>query len=70
MVENNKHHQVLAIGFLNDLEKNGQMIESYLEAFDIVILGDGPLTPINMILQNIAGSNVDSQGFEQLEKFF
>jgi hypothetical protein len=47
MVERSNHDQVLNIGFLN---KNTELLESYMESFEVVITGDGPLLPVNVIL--------------------
>ena len=53
MVDKDKHDQVLNIGFLNNMQKNGHMIDNYTESFDIVITGDGPLNPVNSIINRI-----------------
>ena len=47
MVSPANHDQILNVGFLNkDMEK----LESYLERFEVVITGDGPMVPVNAIL--------------------
>ena len=54
MVSPSNHDQVLNIGFLNkDLGK----LESYLDRFEVVITGDGPMVPVNVILDQIVGNN-------------
>ena len=53
MVTPSNHNEVIRIAFLNDLEKNGQFLQNYLELYDLVIAGDGPLTPVNDILYQI-----------------
>ena len=40
----------LRIGFLNDASKAPQVLGDYLEKFDIVIVGDTPMTPVNCLL--------------------
>ena len=54
MVDHSQHENILAVGFLNDMDKNGHLLEQYMEAFDMVITGDGPLTPVNVILDKMA----------------
>ena len=53
MVDKDKHDQILNIGFLNNMQKNAHMLDNYLEAFDVVITGDGPLNPVNSIINEI-----------------
>ncbi len=52
MVRENEHNTVLKVGFLNNTEKNADLTADYLKTFDIVIVGDGSLCPINKLLQN------------------
>jgi hypothetical protein len=52
MVDRSNHDQVLNIGFLN---KNTNLLDSYMESFEVVITGDGPLLPVNVILDQILG---------------
>jgi len=48
-----KHTHILKVGFLNDMEKHHHLLENYMEAFDLVISGDGPLLPVNELLHYI-----------------
>jgi 5'-nucleotidase len=51
MVDGLEHECVLKIGFLNDnVEKN---LDAYKQAFDVVILNDGPLDFVNDLLNEI-----------------
>jgi hypothetical protein len=47
MVDKSKHDQVINIGFLNNMNKNAHLLDNYMEYFDMVITGDGPLEPVN-----------------------
>lgn len=62
MVDPASHDQVLNIGFLN---KNMDMLDSYLERFDFVISGDGPMTPVNRVFEQITGKESKLE-FQQL----
>ena len=53
MAQESKHNTILRIGYLNDMEVNGHLLENYMDTFDIVVTGDGPLSPINYILNNL-----------------
>jgi len=46
-----KHDVCLNVGFLN--YDNDELLNSYLEIFDIVVTDDGPMDVVNMILQTI-----------------
>lgn len=50
MVDENEHHHVLRIGYLNDLEKNSNLMSNYLQTFDIIVAGDGTLHTLNYVL--------------------
>lgn len=52
VVEPSNHDNILSIGFLNDLN-NEQMLDNYLKHYDLVILRDGPLLPMNAIMDMI-----------------
>ena len=52
MVTPENHNQVLKIGFLNS-NKNEHLLENYQEHFDIVISRDGPMLPVNMVLDAV-----------------
>jgi len=54
MSEGLEHDCILRIGFLNKEEK--QYLGKYMDAFDMVILYDGTLQPVNKILQRILNS--------------
>ena len=62
MVEPSNHDQVLNIGFLN---KKTELLDSYLEKFEVVITGDGPMVPVNVILDQILGKKTNEE-FPQL----
>ena len=58
MVSPANHDQILNIGFLNkDMEK----LDSYLEKFEVVISGDGPMVPVNAILDQILGKKTKQE---------
>ncbi len=50
MVDEKEHTNILGIGYLNDLEKNQDLIPSYLNTFDILVAGDGTLHTLNFLL--------------------
>lgn len=50
MVRESLHDVVLKIGFLNDMQKNSHLTEEFTKTFDIVITGDGSLSPVNYLL--------------------
>lgn len=58
------HDTILSVGYLNDMETKGHLFDKYLDTFDIVIEGDGPLTPVNKLLRSITSS--DGQVLESL----
>ena len=58
MVRDHEHHTVLKVGFLNDIYKNPGMTYDYMNTFDIVIVGDGSLCPINDILRKTLETKV------------
>ena len=41
-------HTILKIGYLHD--HVNERLEAYMEAFDVVVVGDGSLSPAQMIL--------------------
>lgn len=47
------HHTIFKIGFLNDQATIESALPDYLKNFDLVISGDGPLVPVNCILDYI-----------------
>ena len=51
MVRDSEHQVVLKIGFLNDLVKDEHLKEEYMNTFDLVVIGDGSLDPINDLLK-------------------
>ena len=53
MVRESEHDVVLKIGFLNDMQKQGHMLEDFKNTFDIVITGDGSLQPVNYMLSKV-----------------
>ena len=81
MANPEKHDHVLSIGFLNDLQSSGHLLDNYMAAFDIIISGDGPILPVNMMLDDILGASKTSSAsssviqdhhldkFEQIKHF-
>ena len=58
MVSPANHDQILNVGFLNkDMEK----IDSYLEKFEVIITGDGPMVPVNAIIDQILGKDTNPE---------
>ena len=51
MVKEEAHDVVLKIGYLNNLEKNSNLLDNFLNTFDVVIAGDGSLVPVNYIIE-------------------
>ena len=56
MVRDRKHGTVLRIGFLNTSDE--LKLKAFQKTFDLVVLGDGSLCPVNMILQGLFGPQV------------
>ena len=63
MANPEEHDTILSVGYLNDMESKGHLFDKYLETFDMVIVGDGPLTPVNQLLKVI----LSTTGEDQLE---
>jgi hypothetical protein len=53
MVRLTEHGVVLKIGYLNDLTTQGHLREDFERTFDIVIVGDGSLQPVNYLLSHV-----------------
>jgi hypothetical protein len=53
MVRAQNHENVLRIGYLNDMSKNSHLLQHYMEAFDLVITGDGTLHLTNYLMQRM-----------------
>ena len=53
MLTPSNHKNIINIAYLNDMKKNGNLLDKYMDAYDIVICGDGPMTPVNDILKEI-----------------
>ena len=53
MIRESMHETVLKIGFLNDIQNNSHLTQEFLKAFDIVIMGDGSLHPVNYLLEKV-----------------
>ena len=49
VVNEANHDTILTIGYLND-DSSQEQLEIFKDTFDIVICKDGPLLPLNMIL--------------------
>ena len=54
MVDESRHSQCLKVGYLNS-SKNEHLFDYYSNNFDIVIRRDGPLVPVNLIMDTIIG---------------
>lgn len=57
MVKDSEHTTVLKVGFLNDVNAEKRVQEEYMDTFDIVIVGDGSLDPINSIIKESLSNN-------------
>ena len=53
MCKDSEHDVILKVGFLNDPQRNGHLLEEFTRTFDIVIAGDGSLMPVNYILNKV-----------------
>lgn len=53
MVNYDHHEIVLKVGFLNNLKSFSHLLPDYQETFDLLIIDDGTLHPINFILQKL-----------------
>jgi 5'-nucleotidase len=51
MTEGLEHDNIIRIGFLND--KINQLLVDYAREFDLIILNDGPMDPVNKLLEKI-----------------
>lgn len=51
MVEGFDYDNLLKIGFLNN--KIEEKLENYKKTFDMLIIGDGPISPVNQLLEEI-----------------
>jgi 5'-nucleotidase len=51
MVDGFDYDNLLKVGFLNN--KIDERLENYKKAFDLLILGDGSMNPVNQLLQEI-----------------
>lgn len=52
MVDEDHHETVLKVGFLNNPDKHPSLKPKYTDSFDIVIAGDGSLTPVTQLLMD------------------
>lgn len=57
MIEPTNYDQRLFVGFLNDMN-NEHLLSHYLEAYDVVITRDGPLSAVNLLVDAI-GNNLE-----------
>ncbi len=48
---NYEENEIIRIGFLNT--KVEERIDEYLEVFDVVLLGDGSLDPVELLLHQV-----------------
>jgi len=67
MVDPNRHDQMLKVGFLNKMQ-NEHLFDYYMEQFDIVICRDGPLLPVNLIVDTIV-SNSETTNADSLKQY-
>jgi len=52
-----KHHDtILTVGYLNDMTTNGHLFDNYMDTFDLVITGDGPVSPSTAIIDRLFGN--------------
>jgi hypothetical protein len=80
MVDDSQHEITIKIGFLNNREKHGHMIEDYLKVYDMVVMDDGTLLPAAYLLtrlindqeidKDMARALVECGEFEVLESLF
>ena len=79
MIDESRHENVVKVGFLNDRERDGHLMEEYLDTFDIVILDDGTLLPVVFLISRMVGDEVDEEvitvlkagkEYEKLESLF
>ncbi len=61
MVDRSKHSNVITIGYLNQYKMF--MLDTYRAHFDMVVTDDGPLAPVNYILDWMKS---DSENPEEL----
>mmetsp|Transcript_18997 Transcript_18997/g.21850 ORF Transcript_18997/g.21850 Transcript_18997/m.21850 type:complete len:225 (-) Transcript_18997:22-696(-) len=61
MVGNIECDNMLKIGFLNNLEADSHLQESYEAAFDVLVLHDGNLWAVTSLLEVIAGRKVSNK---------
>lgn len=53
MVDEQKHDNVIKIGFLNNLQKHEHLLDTYTNAYDIVLLNDGGLEHVTYIIEKL-----------------
>ena len=53
MVRDEDHGTIIRIGFLNRMKTNAHLLPEYKKKFDIIVTGDGPLLPTNLIIESI-----------------
>ena len=72
MVNDADHDNVIRIGYLNDMKRNGDLLENYKSEFDIVVTNDGPFLPTNLIIGALTKSpeavGSDLDGLEDNDK--
>lgn len=57
MMEGFDYGAIIKIGFLNENTDNFQVLQSYKEIFDAVILNDGPMDFVNELMKSLAAGN-------------
>ncbi|CDW81068.1 cytosolic 5-nucleotidase 3 isoform 2 [Stylonychia lemnae] len=67
MVKHSQHDIVLKIGYLNNLQRQGHMIEEFKNHYDLVILHDGSLQIVNYILTKVFQTGI-TDDLEELLK--
>mmetsp|Transcript_12715 Transcript_12715/g.21420 ORF Transcript_12715/g.21420 Transcript_12715/m.21420 type:complete len:151 (+) Transcript_12715:817-1269(+) len=55
MVGDPDHETVVRVGYLNDSKTDTEVLERYKDTFDVVVTGDGPLLPVNLLLMHASG---------------
>ena len=67
MVDPSRHETVLKVGFMNDWASEKHLLEDFMNTFDVVIVGDGSLQPVNLLISNLFKEQLDSPPvFEEL----
>ena len=70
MCKESQHEVVLKVGYLNDVHRNGHLLDEFARTFDIVITGDGTLQPINYMLNKVFARDLqmDDEAFHRIRR--